>query len=326
MKKIYGNEYLLKTLESMCCNGRAAHTVLFYGEKGLGKKLLAKYYCTLLLCENPENGKPCGRCNSCKNADKGFHPDIVYAEASGKLGGYSVDTARAICTDAFIRPNNSSGRKIYIFTDCHNMDPRTQNTLLKIIEEPPEYAYFIFTTESKSDFLPTIISRCACFALSPCTPEQSAAALSEENYSEAEIKSAVDCFHGNIGMCLKYLSDENLKHIVDLTKSAADSIIRRDEYLLNVTLFSLGKDRNSVRSALSMLDWLIRDAAVLSIDAAADTAGCWRDGAVQLSRMLMPSQAAAIHRCIEKAWHTIECNVNIPLTLSAMCGEIIGNI
>lgn len=323
MKKIYGNDYLRATLANMVKNGRAAHTVLFYGEKGSGRKLMAQYYTQLLLCENPENGNPCGVCSACENAEKGIHPDITYAETSGKLGGYSVDTARSVCSDAFIKPNNSSGRKIYIFRDCHNMDSRTQNTLLKIVEEPPDYAYFIFTSESKSDFLPTIISRCVCFGVSPCTEEQTKAALAENGFSPAEISEAIECFHGNIGRCIDYLTDEKLRQTVNLTKSLTDSIIRRDEYSLNSVMFSLGKERTDVRNTLSLLDKLVRDAAVLEKNPDARTIGCWRDGAVRLSSMLTAWQAAKIHRSIEKAWGSIEFNVNIPLVLTALSGEII---
>lgn len=323
MEKIYGNEYLLSTLSSMASSGRTAHSVLFYGEKGSGRKLMARYYTQLLLCGNPSEGKPCGVCNACRNAEASAHPDVIYAEKSGKLGGYSVDTARAICSDAFIKPNNSSGRKIYIFPDCHNMDTRTQNTLLKIIEEPPDYAYFIFTAESKSDFLPTIISRCVCFGLSACTEEQAAAALSERGFSDADIAEAVGAFHGNIGMCIDYLTDENLRRTVNLTKSITDSIIRKDEYALNAALFTLGKERADVRNTLSLLDKLMRDAAVLGKDGGAEAIGCYRDGAVRLSQMITAYQAARIHRFIEKAWNAVEFNINIPLALAALSGEIM---
>lgn len=323
MEKIYGNEYLLGTLSSMVSSGRTAHSVLFYGEKGSGRKLMARYYTQLLLCTAPTEGKPCGVCNACRNAEALSHPDVIYAEKSGKLGGYSVDTARKVCSDAFVKPNNSSGRKIYIFADCHNMDTRTQNTLLKIIEEPPDYAYFIFTSESKSDFLPTIISRCVCFGLSPCTEEQTEAALRERGFADGDISAAVGAFHGNIGMCIDYLTDENLRRIVNLTKSIADSIIRKDEYALNVALFTLGKERTDVRNTLSLLDRLIRDAAVLGKDSSARTIGCYRDGAVRLSSMLTVYQAARIHRFIEKAWSGVEFNINIPLALAALSGEIM---
>lgn len=323
MKNIYGNDYLRETLANMVRSGRTAHTVLFYGEKGSGRKLMARFYTELLLCENPSDGKPCGVCNACLNSEKGIHPDVTYVETSGKLGGYSVETARSVCSDAFIRPNNSSGRKIYIFRDCHNMDARTQNTLLKIIEEPPDYAYFIFTSESKSDFLPTIISRCVCFGLSLCTVEQTRAALAENGFAEPDISSAVDCFHGNIGRCIEYLSDEKLRKTVDLTKTITDSIIKKDEYALNAAFFALGKERADVRNTLSLLDKLMRDAAVLGKDSGAAAIGCWREGAVRLSSMITAYQAEKIHRCIEKAWSAVEFNVNIPLALAALSGEII---
>ncbi len=323
MKKIYGNEYLKATLSNMVKTGRTAHTVLFYGEKGSGRKLMAQYYTQLLLCENSGEDAPCGRCAACENASKGMHPDVIYVQTSGKLGGYSVETARSVCSDAFVKPNNSSGRKIYIFRDCHKMDVRTQNTLLKIIEEPPDYAYFIFTSESKSDFLPTIISRCICFGTSLCTEDEARASLEESGYSPEEITSAVGCFHGNIGRCIDYITDENLRRMVDLTKSITDSIIKKDEYALNVQFFSLGRERSDVRVTLSLLDKLVRDAAVLSVDKNSRTIGCWRDGAERLAPMITVHQAARIHRSIGKAWSTIECNVSIPLALSALCGEIM---
>lgn len=322
MKKIYGNEYVLSTLRSMVKSGRTAHSLLLYGEKGSGKKLIASYYTSLLLCEAPTENGPCGVCNACHHSERGTHPDVVYVEHSGKLGGFSVETARNVIADAFIKPNNNSGRKIYIFADCRNLDPRTQNTLLKLIEEPPDYAFFIFTAESKAEFLPTIISRCVCLGTAPCTSEEAAESLAEENFGADDIKKAVGCFHGNIGMCRDYLFNESLRKQVDLTKSIADSIIKRDEYALNVAFSSGVKERNDIREILSMLDKLIRDAAVLSKDSNAALIGCFRSGAVSLSGLLTTGQAVRIHRSIEKAWRAVEANVSIPLVTAALCAEI----
>ena len=323
MEKIYGNKYLLSTLESMISSGKTTHTVLFHGEIGRGKKLIAKYYTMQLLCEDINDGKPCGMCNSCRNIDDGFHPDVIYAEKSGKLGGFSIETVRKICNDAFIKPNNNSGRKVYIFTDCNKMDSRPQNALLKLIEEPPDYAYFIFTSNSCSDFLPTIISRCSCFGVSACTEEESRTALAEKGFGVDEINNAVNCFHGNIGMCERYIYDENLRNQVDLTKRLAESIIKKDEYELNVAFYSAGKERSDVKNTLSMLDKLIRDAAVLNKDSNAADIGCYRDGVSRLSNEITPFQAIRIHQYICKAWEAVEHNVTIPLILAALCSEII---
>ena len=322
MKKIYGNDHLLATLNSMVINDRAAHTLLIYGEKGCGKKLIAQYYTELLLCEHPTENGPCGVCSACRNVEKNIHPDVIFPERSGKLGGYSVDTARDIISDAFIKPNNNSGRKIYIFADCHNIDVRTQNTLLKIIEEPPDYAYFIFTAGSKAEFLPTIISRCVCLGAYTASQEDAESALADEGFSPEDIRRAVGCFHGNIGLCRDYLSDESLRKQVDLTKSLADSIIRKDEYSLNSLLCSAGSERNEVRALLTMLDMLVRDAAVLGEDKNAALIGCDRRSAERLSGMITGGQAFRMHRYIEKAWSAIEANAGIPLAMTALSAEI----
>ena len=323
MKKIYGNKQLLSILDNMIINDRPVNSLMIYGEKGCGKKMTADYYTMQLLCESPEEGRPCGRCNACRNAEAGSHPDVTSVETSGKLRGYSVETARAVIADAFIKPNNDTGRKIYQFRDCHNMDPRTQNTLLKLIEEPPGYAYFIFTAQSKYEFLPTIISRCMCLGVSPCTHEETVQALHQYDFTDEQIISATDCFHGNVGMCIKYINDPSLRETVDLTKKLSDSIIRKDEYELNRVFMSAGTDRERVRSVLIMTDKLVRDAAVLAEDVNAEIIGCCPKEARALSEMITPLQSGRIHDLLEKAWNSVESNVGIPLILTALCGEIM---
>lgn len=98
--KIYGNKFALDTFEAMFKSGRLPHSFLIYGEKGLGKKTLAKYLSAALLCEKG-TGIPCGECRSCRNAEKGVHPDIIYPEHSGKLNTYTVEACRHVCADAF---------------------------------------------------------------------------------------------------------------------------------------------------------------------------------------------------------------------------------
>ena len=323
MNKIYGNKILLSTLKNMIKNNHTANSVIIFGEKGSGKKLIADYYANMLLCENPADGCPCGACPSCRNFSNGNHPDVKYVETSGKLEGYSVDTIRDTISDAFIKPNNRTGRKIYIFRDCNNMDSRPQNMLLKPVEEPPEYAFFIFTAESKYEFLPTILSRCICLTTSPCTEEEVKNALVEYGFPDGEINSAVKSFHGNTGMCIDYITDDNLRKQVDLTKLICNSIIRKDEYALNSALYSIGSDRKNILSVLSMLDKIMRDCAVLKCDKNAENIGCCRESAEKLSLMLTANQAEKIHRNIENARNALRFNINAPLLLSALCAEII---
>ena len=124
-------------------------------------------------------------------------------------------------------------------------------------------------------------------------------------------------------MCGDYIRNEELRKQVDLTKGLADSIIRKDEYSLNAQLFSLGSGRNDVKNVLSMLDKLIRDAAVLGRDKSAELIGCSRENAVALSGRITPYQAVRIHNKIELANKAVDCNVTIPLAAAALAADVI---
>ena len=128
---IYGKKSLQTTLSRMASGERLAQSFLFYGDAGLGRKTVAHWFSALLLCEHPENGQPCGHCKSCHNLQKDCHPDLILVPHSGKLGGFSVETVRQICSSVSIPPNNGS-RKAYLFLDCDQMDDRAQNLLLSI--------------------------------------------------------------------------------------------------------------------------------------------------------------------------------------------------
>ena len=68
--------------------------------------------------------------------------------------------------DVFIRPNEGD-RKIYIFPDCEKLDPKTQNVLLKVLEEGPPHAAFIFCAANSAVLLQTIRSRAVEWKLAP---------------------------------------------------------------------------------------------------------------------------------------------------------------
>ena len=68
----------------------------------------------------------------------------------------TVDLMRQARADAFIRPNEAA-YKIYVIPN-QDMRLEAQNALLKILEEPPEYAVFLLLTDNPNKMLPTIRS------------------------------------------------------------------------------------------------------------------------------------------------------------------------
>lgn len=324
INKIYGNKFALQTFEAMFRSGRIPHSFLIYGEKGLGKKMLSNYLAAALLCEK-HNGNPCGECHSCKIVMKNIHPDIIYPEQSGKLNTYTVEICRHVCADAFIAPNNGN-YKVYIFADADNIQLPAQNSLLKIIEEPPEFVYFIFTASFRDVFLPTILSRVTCIGASICSEDECKAVLTMRGYDQEHIENAIEVFGGNVGMCLKYLENEELQTITALTKQAADSIINRDEYsLLKILSASELKDRQLSVTFLEMLDRIIRDSALLRYDESSSIIGCYHKGALKLSEKISAKTAEKIHKYLNQAAADIKSNVNSVLLMSALCGEIMNS-
>lgn len=90
--------------------------------------------------------------------DKGNHPDfkIITSEENK----YSVKFIRdCIIDDVYISPYISN-YKMYIIFDADTLENKSQNALLKTLEEPPEYVIFFLIVKNKNLILDTVKSRC----------------------------------------------------------------------------------------------------------------------------------------------------------------------
>lgn len=165
------DEKIINTLISSVRNGKTLHSYLFIGEKGLHKRETAYYFASALLCENRESA-PCGKCINCIQAESFNNPDIIkksLADITTKKS-IGVDEIRQIIEDVYVKPFKSD-KKIYIFEDGDALTDAAQNALLKVIEEPPEYAVFIFCVTDESRILDTVISRCVNIRFFPSSKD-----------------------------------------------------------------------------------------------------------------------------------------------------------
>jgi hypothetical protein len=88
----------------------------------------------------------------------GLHVDVSVLD-NGSDAIIKVDDVRAIRRDALLRPFDGEV-KAYIIAHAHNMNINAQNALLRILEEPPPHARFVFLTCNAELLLPTLRSRC----------------------------------------------------------------------------------------------------------------------------------------------------------------------
>ena len=69
-----------------------------------------------------------------------------------------VDDMRMIIDECKTRPIGSK-YKIFVLDECHMLTVQAWNSLLKILEEPPEYIIFLFCTTDPQKIIGTIMSR-----------------------------------------------------------------------------------------------------------------------------------------------------------------------
>lgn len=122
-----------------------------------------------MLCSGTGPTRPCGICRNCLKVQKNAHPDIIVVSRQTDDKGKPkreiyVDQIREVVSSAVIMPNEAE-TKVYIIRDAGTMNAAAQNTLLKILEEPPRFDAFILIADNAGLLLETVRSRCVTINL-----------------------------------------------------------------------------------------------------------------------------------------------------------------
>jgi DNA polymerase-3 subunit delta' len=200
----HGNADTVRIAREMLARGHFPHAVILSGPQGSGKFTLAQMVAKAMNCLQPpaSDGLPdfCGVCWNCtriaqadaleerfaeavetrenlRDADKRetrilvqTHPDITIIPPDPPQMLVKVDQVRHIIHEIYYRP--AEGRqRVYIFSEADFMK-EAANSLLKILEEPPDFATIFLLTDNPSALLPTIRSRCMQLRLSPVAAEE----------------------------------------------------------------------------------------------------------------------------------------------------------
>jgi DNA polymerase III subunit delta' len=199
-----GNAEIVHRLRDMLARERFPHAVVLAGGQGSGKYTLALMLAQALNCLSPTktDGLPdfCGQCANCtrvaqsadlsarfaeavearenlRETDKKetrlfvqTHPDVLVIPPDPPQMMIKVDQVRRVIETIYYRP--AEGReRIYIFTDSVFMK-EAANSLLKVLEEPPEFATIFLLTENPGELLPTIRSRSMVLTLGALPAEE----------------------------------------------------------------------------------------------------------------------------------------------------------
>lgn len=321
---IIGQEQITEHLQNAIRMGKVSHAYILQGEAGSGKKMLADIFATTLECE--EKGiEPCGRCQSCKQALSGNHPDIrriIHEKATIGVDDIRLQLNNDIMVKPYSRPY-----KVYIIDEAEKMTEQAQNAMLKTIEEPPEYAVILLLTVNAKLLLPTILSRCTQLTLRPVA-KQSIQKLLQENHGIAPYMAelAADFSDGVLGRAINYASSENFV----VLKDEVLRLFRRIDTTPVEELYRIVKEwagrKTELPDFLSLMSLWYRDVLVMK---ATDGTGkvLFREEQTELSRQSMMYGFRALEariNAIDQFRQRMNANVNLEVALELLLFTIKG--
>lgn len=184
--------------------GFGGHALLLTGPARVGKRPLARVLAALVNCEQGRAAGPCGACRSCLGVLHDAHPDVLELEpktttATGKTARRRLIPVSAITEKRddgreyerhvleWLETSPTYTRKVVIVDGAQFLNEESANALLKVVEEPPHNALFVFLAEEVAAVLPTIASRASRLRVGAVDDAHLAAALRTLGEDDAEL-------------------------------------------------------------------------------------------------------------------------------------------
>jgi DNA polymerase III subunit gamma/tau len=175
---VIGQDHVTRTLLNALAQNRIAHGYIFSGHRGIGKTTIARILAAALNCSTPVGSperpteEPCRVCVNCREISSASRQENSIFEESHSFDveeidaatNRGIDDARLLTSKIQTRPTNKSKYKIIILDEAHQITDAAWNALLKTLEEPPDWAIFMFATTQPEDIPQTIRSRCQHFS------------------------------------------------------------------------------------------------------------------------------------------------------------------
>lgn len=217
-------------LKDIIKSNAVGHAYLFVGKKSIGKKLVAIEFAKNIMCDIPVEYECCNNCVSCKTFENNSDFKILYPDN----GAIKVDMIRELSKEIYLLPTISK-KKVFIIDDADTMNEQAQNALLKVLEEPPEYATIILIASNKDKLLNTIKSRVVEFKFDNLKKEEMELIIGKEITNEAYNYS-----NGSVERVLAF-SDNTY---YELAKELSELLLEKNFLKINRKFEEIKSDKN----------------------------------------------------------------------------------
>lgn len=307
-EKIEGQEMAKKQLSSILESKKISNAYIFSGPEGVGKKLMAEEFSSILLDTNLENSQ-----------------DFNFIEAKSNESSIKIEKIRNLIEKMGIKPYKDY--KIFLINDAEKMTIPAQNSLLKTLEEPPYYGIIILVTKNKESLLETIRSRCIEIKFSPLSKDEIARIISRQNYDKDLVQMAINLSksYGSISMISKLCNDVDIIGIRDRVEGFLKKLIidkSKIESIYTPEYFNVYKD--DIKILLDILKSYIRD-CILVKELASERLLINEDRylfMVDISRNISLNKLGSILDEVEIAERKFNSNCNFNSTVESMAVNI----
>ncbi|NLE92007.1 MAG: DNA polymerase III subunit delta' [Elusimicrobia bacterium] len=306
--ELKGQDEALGMLRQYLKSSRMPSGLIFCGPEGVGKKTAAVLTAKALNCLSAAN-EPCGQCASCLKIEKGEHPDVHLIE--NDQDAVKSDDIRALRREIFLKPYEGK-KRVFIIDNAHKLTAEAANSILKVLEEPPEGSIIILVTSCPSRLLKTVLSRCQSVRFRRLTAPVLEALLRDSHGVDAQTAGFLSSFScGSPGAALKM----QRRKIVEERDRAVDYFLGKGPDI------SAGlKEREDAKAAMTAMAAWLRDVILLktgvpesrlvNYDRRRDAADC---GACYTTAELLKA-----FRALADSLLFLEQNVNVKLLVSGL--------
>jgi DNA polymerase III subunit delta' len=194
------------------------------------------------------------------------HPDVLVIPPDPPQMMIKVDQVRRVIETIYYRPADGK-EKVYIFTDSAFMK-EAANSLLKVLEEPPEFATIFLLTDNPGELLPTIRSRSMIFTLAALTSEEIEKDLAKHRpeWKPAERALVARLCEGCVGRARGFDIEAYTAaraHALTILQSALRSGEHSDLFKITESYRPGAEGREKIDSLIRTLYSLLRDLAFI---------------------------------------------------------------